>query len=53
MRGSYHTAGTGGGLGTLSNCPLASAQMANQYSAVHSPRLLSYGATPVPFVFAS
>jgi hypothetical protein len=51
MRGSYDTVGIGGGLGTLSHCPLASAQMANHHSAVHSPRLLSYGATLVPFVF--
>jgi hypothetical protein len=51
MRGSSDVAGIGGGLGTLCNCPMTSAQMANHDSAVHSPRLLSDGATLVPFVF--
>jgi hypothetical protein len=51
MRGSYDTAGIGGGLGALSHCPLVSAQMANHDLAAHLLRLLSYGATLVPFVF--
>jgi hypothetical protein len=51
MRDPSDTVGIGGGLGTLSHCALASAQMANHDLAVHSLRLLSYGATLVPFVF--
>jgi hypothetical protein len=48
---SYDTAGIGGGLGTLSHYPMASAQMANHDLGVHLLRLLSYGAMLVPSVF--